>query len=73
MKTNQIYGKYAFVSLVAIVAVMAISLGTLSSAQTVTPLTCDVSSPSVRANQAAIFTASGGDGVYVWSGTNTLT
>jgi len=61
---------YAFVSFVTAFVVIAMSFGALSFAQTVTPLTCSASPTSVRTNQAATFTASGGNGVYVWSGTN---
>lgn len=70
MKTKQIYGTYMFISLVTAFAVIAMSFGALSFAQTTTPLTCSVSPTSVRSNQAAIFTASGGNGIYAWSGTN---
>lgn len=62
--------KYALLSFVTAVAVMGMSVGSLSFAQTVTPLTCSVSSSSVFPNQAAIFTAVGGNGSYTWSGTN---
>ena len=70
MKNKQIYGTYMFVSLATAFAVIAMSFGALSFAQTTTPLTCSVSPTSVRTNQAAIFTASGGNGTYIWSGTN---
>jgi len=56
--------------MVTIVAVAGISLGGLGSAQTVTTLTCTPGTPSVIPNQAEILTASGGNGVYVWSGAN---
>ncbi len=65
MKTNQ---KYLFLALAAVLVATTMSLGTPSSAQTV-PVTCTVGG-SVTANQAAILTAAGGSGTYVWSGTN---
>jgi hypothetical protein len=67
MKTNQ---KYLLLSLVTILTVTGASLGALSFAQTVTPLTCAVNATSVNVNQAAILTATGGNGSYFWSGTN---
>lgn len=67
MKINQ---KYLALSLITVIATTAMSLGTLSFAQTVTPLTCAVNSSSVGVNQAAILVATGGNGTYVWSGTN---
>jgi len=70
MKTNQIFRTYMLVSLITAFAVVALSLGTLSSAQSVTPLTCSVASATVGPNQAAIITASGGNGSYIWSGSN---
>ena len=48
---------------------MGMSLGSPSLAQT-PAVSCSVSSASVLPNQAAIFTAAGGSGSYVWSGTN---
>lgn len=67
MKVNQRYG---VLSLVTAGAVMIMSLGALSFAQTVTPLTCTASQASVATNQSVILTASGGNGTYAWSGTN---
>jgi len=67
MKTNQ---KYLLLSLVTVFAVAGMSLGALSLAQTVTPLSCNVGSASVNANQAVILTALGGNGTYFWSGSN---
>lgn len=67
MKANK---KYAFVSLVSGVAFMAMSLGAPSFAQTTPTLTCSVTPTTVNANQAATFTAAGGNGSYVWSGQN---
>lgn len=67
MKTNT---KYLLLSLVTVVTVTGASLGALSFAQTVTPLTCSVNMASVNANQAAILTATGGNGSYSWSGEN---
>jgi len=67
MKTNQ---KYLFVSFVAAVAVAGMSLAAIGSAQTVVPVTCSVNSSSVNVDQAAILTATGGNGTYSWSGPN---
>jgi hypothetical protein len=67
MKTNQ---KYLLLSLATILTVTGASLGALSFAQTVTPLTCSVNAASVNVNQAAIVTATGGNGSYYWSGPN---
>jgi hypothetical protein len=67
MKTNQ---KYLFLSVITTLAVMGSTLGVLSFAQTVTPLTCSVAPSTVIQNQAAIFTAAGGNGTYYWSGNN---
>lgn len=67
MKTNQ---KYLLLSLVTIVTVAGMTFGALSFAQTVTPLGCSVNVSSVNVNQAAIFTATGGNGTYNWSGPN---
>jgi hypothetical protein len=67
MKTTQ---KYTFLSLATAFAVVGMSLGALSSAQVVNPVTCTVNTPTVSTNQAATFTAAGGNGVYAWSGPN---
>jgi hypothetical protein len=67
MKTNK---KYFLLSLVTVLTVTGASIGVLSFAQTVTPLTCSVNASSVSVNQAAILTATGGNGSYYWSGTN---
>lgn len=67
MKMNQ---KYALLSFITAVAVMAMSTGSLSFAQAITPVTCNINVSSILPNQAAIFTASGGNGFYTWSGTN---
>jgi hypothetical protein len=67
MKTNK---KYLLVALVTVFAVTGMSLGVLSFAQTVTTLGCSVNTSSVTPNQAAIVTATGGNGTYYWSGTN---
>lgn len=61
--------KYALLSFVTALAVMGMSFGSISLAA-VTPLTCSVNTASVLPNHAAVFTAAGGDGFYVWSGTN---
>lgn len=61
--------KYARLSLATAVAVVAMSFGSISLAQT-PAVSCSPSSSTVSANQAATLTASGGNGVYAWSGTN---
>lgn len=66
MKMNN---KHARLSLATALAVMAMSFGSIGLAQT-TPVACSTGTPTVTANQAAILTASGGNGVYAWSGTN---
>ncbi len=67
MKTSH---KYQFVSIVTGIAVMGMSLGAISFAQTVTPLVCTSPTATVNQNQAIVLTATGGNGTYVWSGTN---
>jgi hypothetical protein len=67
MKTNK---KYLLLSLVTILAVSGMSFGVMSFAQTVTPLTCSINASPVNVNQAAILTATGGNGTYFWSGQN---
>lgn len=67
MKSNK---NYLFLSLATILAVTVMSLGTPSFAQTPPTLGCTVSASPVSVNQAAVLTASGGTGVYAWSGTN---
>jgi len=67
MKTNK---KYLLLSLITVLTVTGASVGVLSFAQTVTPLTCSVNVPVVNAGQAAILTATGGNGSYYWSGLN---
>ena len=67
MKTNT---KYAFVSSVTAIALVAMSLGAFSFAQTVNPLTCSMATASVGINQPEILTAAGGNGSYTWSGPN---
>jgi len=67
MKTNR---KYLLLSLVTVMTVTGASVGALSFAQTVTTLTCSVGAATVQANQAAIVTATGGNGTYFWSGPN---
>lgn len=66
MKINQ---KYLLLSVATVLAVTAISLGAPSSAQTLNPVTCSVVSASPMANQSVILAASGGNGIYTWSGT----
>lgn len=65
MKTNQ---KYAALSLLTAAAVLAMSFGSLGFAQTVTPLSCSAALSSVGVNQSNTMTATGGNGVYYWSG-----
>jgi len=67
MKTHQ---KYLALSVVTALTAVGASLGSLGFAQTVTPLTCSVANATVSTNQSAILTASGGNGIYQWSGTN---
>ncbi|HUD02928.1 MAG TPA: PKD domain-containing protein [Candidatus Paceibacterota bacterium] len=67
MKTNK---TYAALSIMTGIAFMALSLGSLGFAQTVTPVGCSVSASSVSTNQADVFTATGGNGTYTWSGPN---
>jgi hypothetical protein len=67
MKTNK---TYAALSIMTGIAFMALSLGSLGFAQTVTPVACTVNASSVSTNQAAVFTATGGNGTYSWSGPN---
>ena len=67
MKNNK---KYFVLSLIAVLAVAGATLGTLSFAQTVTPLTCSVGAGSVGVNQSMVLTAIGGNGTYAWSGPN---
>jgi PKD domain len=67
MNTNK---KYILLSLVTMLTVTGVSIGALSLAQTVSPLACSVNAASVGVNQAAILTATGGNGTYSWSGTN---
>lgn len=67
MTTNKTYGT---LSVVTAAAVMILSLGALSFAQTVTPLTCTVAQASISTNQSVVLTAAGGNGTYAWSGTN---
>ena len=62
--------KYFTLSLVTAVAVAGMTLGALSFAQTVTPVSCSTATSTVLPNQATTFTATGGNGSYVWSGTN---
>ncbi len=67
MKKHQ---KYLALSVVTALTAVGASLGSLGFAQTVTPLTCSVANSTVSTNQAAVLTASGGNGSYIWSGTN---
>ncbi len=61
--------KYIALSLMAAFAVVAMTFGTLSFAQTTT-LSCNVGASSVAPNQSVVLTATGGNGTYVWSGPN---
>jgi hypothetical protein len=67
MKTNK---KYVFLSLATVVAVVGVTIGAFSLAQTTTPVTCSVAPSPVVVNQMATLTATGGDGSYTWSGQN---
>src|ERR1700722_6065560 len=60
--------KYLFLSLATIIAVAGVSFGALSSAHTVTPLTCGSNLASVAVGQPDLLTAMGGNGTYAWSG-----
>jgi hypothetical protein len=66
LKTNH---TYVLLSVVTALAVLVLSAGALSFAQT-TALTCTPTSSSVSRNQSVTLTANGGTGSYVWSGTN---
>jgi len=56
--------------LITALFILGASIGTTSLAQTMAPLTCGIPQPTVNVNRAAVFTASGGNGSYVWSGPN---
>jgi len=60
---------YLVLSIFTILAVGALSVGTMSFAQSTTNLVCSVGT-ATRANEVAILTATGGTGSYVWSGQN---
>lgn len=62
--------KYLFVSAVTTLAVVGMSFSALSFAQVVIPVSCSTVTSTVLPNQAVVFTAVGGNGSYVWSGTN---
>ena len=64
MKTNH---KYVLLSVVTALALVGGSIAAMSSAQAVTALSCAPSVQSVMLGQSASFTASGGNGSYVWS------
>lgn len=65
-----IHKKYLVLSLLTVITVAGASIGASSFAQTTTTLACSVAGSSVGPNQAAILTATGGNGTYVWSGNN---
>lgn len=67
MKTKQ---KYLALSLLAIFTVTGMGLGSVNPAQAAPLLGCSVNLSSVGVNQVATLTATGGSGVYVWSGQN---
>jgi hypothetical protein len=67
MKTNI---KYLLLSSATVIAVTVMSIGTLSFAQTVSPLSCSLGASSVGVNQSMTITATGGDGTYAWFGPN---
>ncbi len=60
---------YALLSLVTALAVTGMSISPVTFAQTAT-VVCSISTSTVSTNQAAIFTATGGNGTYSWSGPN---
>lgn len=62
--------KYTLVSSVTALAVVAMSLGALSFAQSVNPLVCSLSANTVGTNQVEVLTATGGNGTFYWSGPN---
>jgi len=63
-KTNQ---TYILLATGAFLAVAAIGISALSSAQTANTLSCSVNAGSVNVNQAALITAVGGGPTYAWS------
>ncbi|MDR3571591.1 MAG: hypothetical protein P4L81_05375 [Candidatus Pacebacteria bacterium] len=67
METNK---KYFALSAVTALAVVGLSIGAISFAQTTVPVTCSMASSSVNVNQVNILTATGGNGTYSWSGPN---
>ncbi len=67
METNK---KYLVLSAVTAVAVVGLSIGALSFAQTSVPVSCSPASSSVNVNQVDVLTATGGNGTYSWSGPN---
>jgi hypothetical protein len=67
MKTNK---KYLLLSFLTILTVSGASIGALSFAQTSPVLGCSMATATVITNQAEVLTATGGNGVYAWSGPN---
>ena len=56
---------YVLLSIISTIAVVGLTVGSVVSAQTVTPLSCNVAASTVYQNQSAIFSAQGGNGVAV--------
>ena len=54
----------------AVLTVTGASIGALSFAQTTPTLSCSIGTNPVSVCQAAILTATGGNGIYGWSGQN---
>lgn len=61
--------RYLLISLATGVGIIGITFAGPGFAQTV-PLSCSTQTPVVGVNQTAVFTATGGNGSYVWSGQN---
>ncbi len=62
--------KYVLASLAAALVVTGMTFASIGFAQTYGPVSCGTATPTVGVNQTAIFTASGGNGAYSWSGQN---
>lgn len=62
--------RYVLISIATAIAVIGMTMAQVGSAQTTGPLSCTTNTPTVTANQTAVFTAMGGNGSYTWSGDN---
>ncbi len=62
--------RYVLLSVAAALAVAGVTVAQVGSAQTTGPLSCTTNTPTVSVNQTAVFTATGGNGAYTWSGDN---